>query len=204
MHLCSLLVPPYTRDAHDFMPPSNIREQTHSQDPRLVAFINWVAQTEHLPMLEAFVYDVQQPLDEKKYKAEFDVVVCDPPDTIEAFSLWISRASLALRGINSVMYLGLTSVEASITKWYRYQRLALDARFAISDIRRKFTRYANNPKQANVTYAFQALNLSLSVRARGFCVFPRNFHSLARRNFGLDHVLILLMFSLVGVETLTV
>jgi hypothetical protein len=132
------------------------------KDPRLVAFLNHVARTENLPMLEAYVYDAQQPLDEKKYKRQFDVVLTDPPDTLEAFSIWISRASLALKGANSALYMGLTSVEAAVTKWFRMQQVAIAARFVITDLRRKFTRYANNPKPVNATVSTQTLKLNIT------------------------------------------
>ena len=132
------------------------------KDPRLVSFINQVARTEKLPGLEAYVYDAQMPLDEKRYKGQFDVVLTDPPDTLEAFAIWISRASLALRGANSALYMGLTSVEAAVTKWFRMQQLAIAARFVITDLRRKFTRYANNPKPVNATVSAQTLRLNIT------------------------------------------
>ena len=66
---------------------------------------------------------------------QFDVVLTDPPDTLEAFAVWVSRASLALRGANSALYMGLTSVEAAVTKWFRMQQLAIAARFVITDLR---------------------------------------------------------------------
>lgn len=89
-------------------------------------------------------------------------MLTDPPDTLEAFAVWVSRASLALRGANSALYMGLTSVEAAVTKWFRMQQLAIAARFVITDLRRKFTRYAGNPKQVNATVARTSLNLNIT------------------------------------------
>lgn len=70
------------------------------------------------------MYDAQQPLEEK-YKAQFDVVLCDPPDTVEAFALWMSRASFALRGANSALYMGLTSVY----EWFEFFQQELSVAF---------------------------------------------------------------------------
>lgn len=108
-------------------------------DERLVDFINRVAE-EHSLSLEAKSYDVQEPLDEE-LKRSFDVFVSDPVETLEGIRLFLSRGAAALRASGSAAYFGLTTLEASMKKWYRIQRMLQQMGFVITDIRRRFSVY---------------------------------------------------------------
>jgi predicted methyltransferase len=104
------------------------------------------------------VYDVQYRLDDNllashpladqlrrrglsSFQHAFDVFLCDPPDTVESYALWLSRAAASLRGASSAMYISTTRIEASAHKWLQFQRMFLASGFIVSDLRRQFTRY---------------------------------------------------------------
>jgi predicted methyltransferase len=127
------------------------------KDPRLVDFINNVSVTHSWnDWLVAFQYDIANALDDTllagrsgwfdsrgvaSFRHAFDVFICDPPDTLEAYALWLSRATDALRGPSSTMYISTTHIEAGAQKWQVFQRMMIFAGFIISDLRRQFTRY---------------------------------------------------------------
>ena len=113
-------------------------------DERLIRFINNVSRKYSLD-IEAMVYDVQRELPDE-LKKRFDVFVTDPVETIPGIKLFLSRGVSALRGVGSSGYFGLTTLEASRTKWYEIQRMLLDMGFVITDIRRKFNVYPEEEK----------------------------------------------------------
>lgn len=115
------------------------RIQVVEIDERLVNFINEVAQRENLPV-KAEIFDAQYALPEK-FKNKFDVFITDPVETIPGFTLFVSRATSALKGVGSVGYLGLTTIEASRAKWYEIQKLFSEMGFVVTDIRRRFSVY---------------------------------------------------------------
>jgi hypothetical protein len=108
-------------------------------DKRLVKFINKNAKENNL-CVEARSYDVREPID-KEFEQSFDVFLCDPVETLEGIKLFLSRGVSSLRGIGSAGYFGLTTLEASLKKWYEIQRMLLDMGFVITDIKRKYSEY---------------------------------------------------------------
>ncbi len=120
------------------------RIQVVEIDERLVSFINEVAKRENLPV-QAEIFDAQYALPDK-FRKRFDVFITDPVETIAGFTLFISRATAALKGIGSAGYLGLTTIEASRAKWYEIQRLFSEMGFVITDIRREFSLYPRGDK----------------------------------------------------------
>ncbi|HDM25199.1 MAG TPA: putative methyltransferase, partial [Thermoplasmatales archaeon] len=90
--------------------------------------------------IEAFTYDVQEPLS-KDLKKCFDVFISDPVETIPGIRLFLSRGVSALKGVGSSGYFGLTTLEASVKKWYEIQKILHSMGFVITDIIRKFSIY---------------------------------------------------------------
>ncbi len=108
-------------------------------DERLVSFINKIARERDLP-LEAQIFDAQNPLPER-FQKHFDVFVTDPVETLPGLTLFVSRAIASLRGKGSSGYLGLTTIEASLGKWFEIEKRFLEMGFVITDIRRRFNVY---------------------------------------------------------------
>ncbi len=108
-------------------------------DERLVDFINEISQKQGLPV-KANILDVQDPLPES-YQKKYDVFITDPVETLPGFTLFISRGVSALKGIGTVGYFGLTTLEASRKKWFEIEKRLLQMGFVITDIRRKFNTY---------------------------------------------------------------
>jgi len=108
-------------------------------DERLVRFINRAAE-EHGLSLEARGYDVRDPLSEE-LAGSFDVFVTDPVEALEGIKLFLSRGAASLRGEGSAGYFGLTTLEASLKKWYEIQRMLFEMGFVVTDIRRRFSVY---------------------------------------------------------------
>ncbi len=108
-------------------------------DPRVVEFINSVAEAEGLGV-SAQRYDVRKPLPDE-LAGSFDVFVTDPVETLPGITLFLSRGAEALRGRGCAAYFGLTTLEAGAEKWHRIQRMLLDMGFVITDIRRRFSVY---------------------------------------------------------------
>jgi len=118
-------------------------------DERLVDFINKTA-SEYGLNVEAIIHDLQHDIGELKGK--FDVFVTDPVETLPGITLFLSRCVEALKGKGSVGYFGLTTLEASMKKWYEIQRIIHEMGFVITDIRRKFNIY---PDDGRNFFAFQ-------------------------------------------------
>ncbi len=113
-------------------------------DERLIDFINSVAKKYGL-QIEAEICDVQDELP-KKFQKEFDVFVTDPVETIPGLKLFLSRGVSALRGKGCAGYFGITTLEASRTKWFEIEKMILDMGFVITDLRRKFNVYPEDEK----------------------------------------------------------
>ncbi len=108
-------------------------------DERLVNFINNVAEKEGLK-IKADVFDAQYELPDV-FKGKFDVFITDPVETLDGFTLFVSRAVSSLKGAGCAGYLGLTTIEASKKKWYEIEKRFLEMGFVITDIRRRFSVY---------------------------------------------------------------
>ena len=108
-------------------------------DERIIDFINKISKKYRLN-IEAFTYDVQEPLS-KDLRRSFDVFISDPVETIPGIRLFLSRGVSALKGVGSSGYFGLTTLEASVKKWYEIQKILHSMGFVITDIIRKFSIY---------------------------------------------------------------
>ena len=113
-------------------------------DERLIDFINRKADEYGLPV-SAEVYDVQRAFPDD-LKRKFDVFVTDPVETIPGLKLFLSRGVSTLKGVGCSGYFGLTTLEASRTKWYSIQSMIHEMGFVITDIRRKFNVYPQDEK----------------------------------------------------------
>ncbi len=107
--------------------------------------------------LEAEVvrYNVCDPLPES-LRSSFDVLLCDPVETVPGFRTFLSRGAEALRHPSSV-YLGLTEIESSDVKWAEFHRAFLEAGFAVKDIVRDHTLYEESASSAHDYGGFRIL-----------------------------------------------
>eukprot|EP01126_Amoeba_proteus_P024362 TRINITY_DN2455_c0_g1_i4.p1 TRINITY_DN2455_c0_g1~~TRINITY_DN2455_c0_g1_i4.p1 ORF type:complete len:363 (-),score=68.64 TRINITY_DN2455_c0_g1_i4:43-1086(-) len=112
-------------------------------DQRLVDFVNRMGKELGFP-LRARQYDLRLPLDESLI-GQFDVFVCDPTETMQGLSFFLSRGVSSLKGVGSAVYFGLTSLEASKKKWFEIQKLLHNMNLVITDIRHNFTEYPDPP-----------------------------------------------------------
>lgn len=111
-------------------------------DDRLVKFINQIAQQEGLENLQAVRYDLREALPQE-WIASFDTFLCDPAESFIGFKLFIERGLLALKGVGGAGYFGLTYIEASLTKWQKFQHFLLASGTVITDVLRDFSGYVN-------------------------------------------------------------
>ncbi|SMB93951.1 hypothetical protein SAMN00808754_0943 [Thermanaeromonas toyohensis ToBE] len=111
-------------------------------DERLLNFINEVAQRENMPV-KAERYDFRQPLP-SQYVGYFDTFITDPPETLEALEVCLSRGLASLKGEGCAGYFGLTHAESSLKKWNRLQQLLVGKfKVTITDIIEDFNQYVN-------------------------------------------------------------
>ncbi|SHF19589.1 hypothetical protein SAMN02746089_01460 [Caldanaerobius fijiensis DSM 17918] len=111
-------------------------------DERIVRFINDVA-SKHNLSIEARLHDLSKKLPDE-YVGRFDTFLTDPPDTLEALKLFVRRGITSLKGEGCAGYFGVTSAEASLNKWYKFQSALLaECNVVITDIIHDFNRYVN-------------------------------------------------------------
>ena len=108
-------------------------------DSRLVDSINAIA-SRHGLALEAGVFDVQDPLPEDA-RGGYDVFITDPVETLPGLTLFLSRGVSVLAGAGGSGYFGLTTLEASRSKWFAIQQRLQEMGLVITDIRRRFSLY---------------------------------------------------------------
>lgn len=111
-------------------------------DERIVRFIRDVARAEGLSHLEAYSYDVRDPLPEA-WLGGFDTFFTDPTESLRGFRAFVERGLLALRGAGGAGYFGLTRGESSLAKWARIQQMLLRRNAVLTDIREGFNVYRN-------------------------------------------------------------
>jgi len=110
-------------------------------DERLLAYINDVAKELNLThVLKAQKFDVRLPLP-AEYLGAFDVFSCDPVETLQGITLYLSRGTSGLKGKGSSSYIGLTTLEASRKKWFDIQGVLFSMNFVVTDLRRNFNGY---------------------------------------------------------------
>ncbi len=114
-------------------------------DQRLNQFLREFSRREGLLNLEVYDYNVIEELP-VQFKRAFDVFVTDPVETRKGLKLFVGRCLESLKGPGASGYMGFTHREASLQKWFDFQRFILDAGLVITDILRDFTTY---PEEEN-------------------------------------------------------
>ncbi len=112
-------------------------------DPRIVGFLREVAGERNLK-LEALRHDLREPLP-KELLRRFDTFVCDPTESFRGYLAFAHRGISALRGPGCAGYLGLTRLEASLSKWRKIELALLEAGAVITDLFPNFHEYVNWP-----------------------------------------------------------
>ncbi len=111
-------------------------------DPRLIRFIQALADSHHLE-IEIYRQDVRKRLPAELCR-QFDTFLTDPPETIDALELFLTRGLAALKGPCCAGYFGLTFAESSLSKWLALQQiLAAKLKVAVTDIIHNFNEYVN-------------------------------------------------------------
>ncbi|WP_297056540.1 bis-aminopropyl spermidine synthase family protein [Thermosulfurimonas sp.] len=109
-------------------------------DERINRFIKDFAKQEGLSFIEVYDYNVIEALPED-LKGAFDVFVTDPVETKKGLKLFVGRCLEALRGPGAVGYMGFTHREASLRKWFEFEKFILSAGLVVTDILRDFAIY---------------------------------------------------------------
>ncbi len=109
-------------------------------DERINKFIKEKTKKIGFDRIEVYNYNVIEALPES-LKKSFDVFVTDPVETEKGIKLFILRCIESLKGPGSAGYMGFTHREASLKKWYSFEKFMIDSGFVITDILRDFTTY---------------------------------------------------------------
>lgn len=115
-------------------------------DKRLGNFIKKVNSKLPIP-IEFMEYDVAQPLP-KKLIRKFHIFSTEPLETLSGFLAFVARGAASLKR-NGAGYIGLTTCEASLKKWLRFEKAINSMNFVITDIIRGFSAYSekHGPKE---------------------------------------------------------
>lgn len=109
-------------------------------DKRLIDFINETVREENFKNFKAYVYNVKDELPQD-FKGSFDVFFTDPLETVPGFTSFVNRGIQSLKGKGCVGYFNLTYLEASLKKWYLFEKSIIEAGFIITDVLEKFNIY---------------------------------------------------------------
>ncbi len=116
-------------------------------DERINSFIREFAKSHGLEdRIEVYDYNVIEALPES-LKGRFDVFVTDPVETKKGLKLFVGRCLEALKGPGAAGYMGFTHREASLKKWFEFERFILSAGLVITDILRDFATYPEKENQ---------------------------------------------------------
>ena len=115
-------------------------------DERINEFIKKKAKEVGYENIEVYNYNVIDSLP-KELCGKFDVFVTDPVETKKGLKLFVSRCISALKGPGSAGYMGFTHREASLRKWYDFEKFLVESGFVITDILRDFTIYPEEENQ---------------------------------------------------------
>ena len=107
-------------------------------DDRLVKFIKRVSKEKSLP-ITLKKHDLSHPLP-PEFQSRFHSFVSEPPESLEGFLTFLERGIEGLRKDGSA-YVGLTTLESSLRKWWKIEKWILDRGMVITDILRNFSRY---------------------------------------------------------------
>ncbi len=115
-------------------------------DERINHFITDFCEKRGINNVNVKRYNVIEELPEEA-KGRFDVFVTDPVETYTGLFLFIGRCIEALKGKGSAGYMGFTHLEASLLKWWKFQKFILDSNLVITDIVRDYTYYPESENQ---------------------------------------------------------
>lgn len=116
-------------------------------DGRIRDYISKVARDNHLP-ITVRAQDLTKHLP-RELVGTFDTYVCDPPETEAGLLLWAEKGLMLLQpGDSHAGYFGATVMEASLSKWARWQKRLLNAHeVAFTHILPPFTEYVPWPDE---------------------------------------------------------
>ncbi|MEW6425135.1 MAG: bis-aminopropyl spermidine synthase family protein [Bacillota bacterium] len=111
-------------------------------DPRLIHFIRTLADTHNLA-IKVYRQDIRRRLPAELCR-QFDTFLTDPPETVHALELFLTRGLAALKGPCCAGYFGLTYAESSLAEWLTIQQiLAAKLKVVVTDIIHNFNEYVN-------------------------------------------------------------
>jgi len=119
-------------------------------DERIVNFIRGFCERKGINWIVVREYNALKELPPEE-KGKHDVFITDPVETFKGLKLFVGRCIEALKGKGSVGYIGLTHREASLKKWWEFERFLIEAGFVITDILRNFSVY---PERENMWEEF--------------------------------------------------
>lgn len=116
-------------------------------DARIADYIRRVARERNLP-IAVYLQDLTQPLP-GALPGAFDTFVCDPPETEQGLLLFVEKGLALLKnGDAHAGYFGATIMEASLSKWARWQKQLLNQHeIAFTHILPPFTEYVPWPDE---------------------------------------------------------
>ena len=115
-------------------------------DERINRFIIDFCEKRGIDNVHVKRYNVIDELPEEA-RGRFDVFVTDPVETYTGLFLFVARCMEALKGKGSAGYMGFTHLEASLKKWWKFERFVVEANMVITDIVRDYTYYPENENQ---------------------------------------------------------
>lgn len=120
-------------------------------DARIREYISHVGAEHHLP-ITVREQDLTKPLP-RELLGTFDTYVCDPPETEAGLLLWAEKGLALLQpGDAHAGYFGATIMEASLSKWARWQKQLLNRHeIAFTHILPPFTEYVPWPDEKPVS-----------------------------------------------------
>lgn len=111
-------------------------------DPRLISFVRSLAAAHNLK-IEVYQQDIRKRLPAELCQ-QFDTFLTDPPETIPALELFLTRGLAALKGPACAGYFGLTYAESSLDHWLTFQQiLTTKLKVVVTDIIHNFNEYVN-------------------------------------------------------------
>jgi predicted methyltransferase len=119
-------------------------------DERLGDFLEKISKNHGLN-IEFINHDVSNPLP-KELRQKFDVFVTDPLETLSGLRAFLSRAVSALKPCGSSGYFGLTTLEASPTKWLWLQKFLTRMNLAMTDAIREHSSYPTKDYEIGFLY----------------------------------------------------
>jgi len=123
-------------------------------DKRIINYIETYTNKLNLP-IKTLKYDARNSLP-KELINRFDIFITDPPETLKALKIFLSRGIKSLKKQGSG-YFGLTTIEASLNKWLEIERFITDKGFVITDIKRNFSVYPLSPNDKEWEYYYPTI-----------------------------------------------